>query len=145
MCWQLLLASVVAVSAVCEDQPKDEEKIQGTWTVVLHELVGKKTPDPELKAWPKWIIKDGTISADDGKKKEIIPYKLDPSKRPKAIDLTMETIDGKGKKTYPYIYELDGGTLRICWSEKAPEIRPTKFASDADSGQAVMVLKREKK
>src|SRR5262245_35736923 len=110
-----------------EKPKKDEEKIQGTWTVVFREFVGRKTPEAELKAWPKWIIKDGTITADDGKKKEVIPYKLDPSKKPKAIDLTMELpVDGKGKKAYPYIYELDGDTLKLCWSEKAPDHRPTE-------------------
>lgn len=141
-----LLTAVLIVAVPAEDKKKDEELIQGTWTVVSHEMVGKKTPDAELKAWPKWIIKDGTITADDGKKKEVIPYKLDPSKEPKAIDLTMELgIDGKGKKTYPYIYELDGHTLKLCWSEKAPDHRPTQFASDEKSGQAMIVLKREKK
>jgi uncharacterized protein (TIGR03067 family) len=145
MHWHLLTAVLVAV-VPADDKKKDEERIQGTWTVVSHEMVGKKTPAADLKAWPKWIIKDGTITANDGKKKQVIPYKLDPSKEPKAIDLTMELpIDGKGKKTYPYIYELDGDTLKLCWSEKAPDHRPTKFAGDEKSGQAMMILKREKK
>ena len=146
MHWPLLTAVLFAAPAPAEDKKKDEELIQGTWTVVSREMAGKKTPDAEIKAWPKWIIKDGTITADDGKKKEVIPYKLDPSKKPKAIDLTMElAIDGKGKKTYPYIYELDGDTLKLCWSEKDPDHRPTEFTGKEDSGQTLMVLKRAKK
>jgi uncharacterized protein (TIGR03067 family) len=89
------------------------------------------------------IIKDGTITMDDGKKKEKIPYKLDPSKKPKAIDLANTGIESK--ETTLAIYELDGDTLKICWSEKDPEHRATKFASDEDSGQTMIVLKRAKK
>jgi uncharacterized protein (TIGR03067 family) len=121
---------------------KDEEKIQGNWTVVSREFIGKKTPEAELKAL-KVIIKDGTITMADGKKKEKMPYKLDPSKKPKAIDLANTGIENK--ETTLAIYELDGDTLKICWSEKDPENRATKFASDKDSGQSMIVLKREKK
>jgi uncharacterized protein (TIGR03067 family) len=143
MHWQLLTAVlIVAVPASAEDKPKDEEAIQGTWTVVSKEMGGKKTPDADLKAL-KVTIKDGTLTVDDGKKKDKLAYKLDPSKTPKAIDLTGDK--GDGKMTTPAIYELDGDTLKICWSEKVPEDRPTELTGKADSGQTMMVLKREKK
>jgi uncharacterized protein (TIGR03067 family) len=142
---QLLIGVfVVAVPApaAADDKAKDEEAIQGTWTVVSREFIGKKTPEAELKAL-KVTIKDGTITMDDGKKKEKIPYKLDPSKKPKAIDLANTGIEGK--ETTLAIYELEGDTLKICWSEKDPEHRATKFASDEGSGQTMIVLKREMK
>ena len=104
-------------------------------------MIGKKTPDAELKAG-RVTIKDGAFTLDHGNKKEKVAYKLDPSKNPKAIDLT--TAD-KEKMMTAAIYELDGDTLKICWSEKDPDQRPTKFASDADSGQTMIVLKRVKK
>jgi uncharacterized protein (TIGR03067 family) len=145
MHWQLLTV-VLAVAAPAEDTKKDEELIQGTWVFVSREMLGKKTPDAELRAAGKVIIKDGTMTNDDGKKKETVPYKLDPSKKPKAIDLTFDALDGGGgKETYRAIYELDGDTLKICWSEKAPDHRPTKFASDEGSAQTMIVFKREKK
>jgi uncharacterized protein (TIGR03067 family) len=137
-----LLIAALLVAAPAEDDKKDEEKIQGNWTVVSREFIGKKTPEAELKAL-KVTIKDGTITMDDGKKKETIPYKLDPSKKPKAIDLANTGIEGK--ETTLAIYELDGDTLKICWSEKDPAHRATKFASDKDSGQTMIVLQREKK
>jgi uncharacterized protein (TIGR03067 family) len=140
MHWQLLTAVlVIAAPAPAEKEKKDTEKIQGNWTVVSW----KKRPEAELKGL-KVIIKDGTITIDDGKKKkQKIPYKLDPSKKPKAIDLANTGIEGK--ETSLAIYELDGDTLKICWSEKDPEHRATEFASDEDSGQTMIVLKREKK
>jgi uncharacterized protein (TIGR03067 family) len=141
MHWHLLTV-VLLVAAPPHQEKKDEEKIQGNWTVVSREFIGKKTPEAELKAL-KVIIKNGTITMDDGKKKEKIRYKLDPSKKPKAIDLANTGIESK--ETTLAIYELDGDTLKICWSEKDPEHRATKFASDEDSGQTVIVFKREKK
>jgi uncharacterized protein (TIGR03067 family) len=137
-----LLIAALLVAAPAEDAKKDAKKIQGNWTVVSREFIGNKTPEAELKAL-KVIIKDGTITIDDGKKIEKIPYKLDPSKKPKAIDLANTGIENK--ETTLAIYELDGDTLKICWSEKDPEHRATKFASDEDSGQTMIVLKREKK
>jgi uncharacterized protein (TIGR03067 family) len=141
MHWHLLTV-VLAVAVPAEDKKKDEELIQGTWTVVSREFVGKKTPEKELKAM-KVTIKEGTITLDDGEKKEKHAYKLDPSKTPKAIDLANTGIEQK--ETTPAIYELDGDALKICWSEKDPDHRPTKFAGDEASGQTMIVLKREKK
>jgi uncharacterized protein (TIGR03067 family) len=138
----VLTALLIVLSGVSGDEKKDEEKIQGHWIVVSREFIGKKTPEAELKAL-KVTIKDGTITMDDGKQKEKIPYKLDPSKKPKSIDLANTGIESK--ETSLGIYELDGDTLKICWSEKDHEHRATKFASDTDSGQTMIVLKREKK
>jgi uncharacterized protein (TIGR03067 family) len=142
MHWQLLIAVlVVAPGAPDEDKKKDEELIQGTWTIVSREMIGKRTPDAELKTG-KVIIKDGAMTFDDGKKKEKVPYKLDPSKKPKTIDLV--NTGPEAKETTAAIYELDGDTLKICWSEKDPDHYPTKFASDANSTQTMIILKRAK-
>jgi uncharacterized protein (TIGR03067 family) len=143
MHWQLLtVILLVAAPAPPEKEKKDEEKIQGNWTVVSREFLGKKAPESDLKAL-KVTIKDGTLTMDDGTKKETIPYKLDASKNPKSIDLANTGIESK--ETTLAIYELDGDSLKICWSEKDPEHRATKFASDEDSGQTMIVFKREKK
>jgi uncharacterized protein (TIGR03067 family) len=140
MHWELLtVVLVMAAPAPAEDKKKDEDKIQGNWTVVSRESMGRKTPEKELKAL-KVTIKDDTITIDDSKKKEKYTYKLDPSKKPKTIDLF-----NTGKKdTTLAIYKLDNDTLSVCWSEDLAK-RPTKFASDEESGQRMIVLKRAKK
>jgi uncharacterized protein (TIGR03067 family) len=134
----LLLTFVPGVTQAEEKQ--DKEKIQGTWTVVSREMDGKKTPDADLKAM-KVTVEDGTLTIDDGKKKEKVPYKLDPSKKPKCIDL--ENTGKEGKESTPAIYELDGDNLKLCWSEKT-EDRPAQFTGKSGSGQTLMVFKRVK-
>jgi uncharacterized protein (TIGR03067 family) len=143
MLWPLLtiVLGVAALPAPAGDKKKDEELIQGTWKVVFREFIGRKTPEAELKGG-KVIIKAGTMTLDDGKKKERHKYKIDPSQKPKAIDFA-NTGPGN-KETTLAIYELDGDTLKICWSERFDD-RPTRFASDADSGQTMIILKRVKK
>jgi uncharacterized protein (TIGR03067 family) len=105
------------------EKKTDDELIQGTWTVVSRELVGKKTPEAELKVL-KVTIKDGTITTDDGKKKEKHAYKLDPSQKPKAINLAGTGI--YSKETTFAIYELDGETLKLCWS--VPSVNASSLA-----------------
>jgi uncharacterized protein (TIGR03067 family) len=135
----LLLLTFVPDLTPAEEM-QDNERIQGTWTVVSREMDGKKTPDADLKAM-KVTVEDGTLTIDDGKKKEKVPYKLDPSKKPKCIDLA--NTGKEGKETTPGIYELDGDNLKLCWSEKT-EDRPAQFTGKSGSGQTLMVFKRVK-
>jgi uncharacterized protein (TIGR03067 family) len=141
MCVRPLLVLILIVpTALAEDKAGDAKAIQGTWVFVSREMIGKKSTAADLKGG-KIVIKDDSFVVVDGKKRDKHTFKLDPSKKPKVIDLT--TADGK---TFtPAIYELKGDTLKICWSEKFPDERPTKIAGDADSGQTVVILKREKK
>ena len=138
-----LLTALLIVAGPAEDRAKkDEANIQGTWKVVYREFVGKKTPEAELKKWPNMVIKGGKMTVDDGNKKEVIPYKLDPSQSPKAIDLA--NTGPMGKETTRAIYELDGDTLKLCWCEKVNE-RPNTFTGGPCSTLTIMVLKRVKK
>jgi len=75
-------------------------------------------------------------------------YKLDPSKKPKAIDITI--LSGKEQGTLLGIYDIvgDGDILRFCYSED-PRIRPPDFSRPPDfkdqPGINVYALKREKR
>ena len=66
-------------------------------------------------------------------------YKLDPTKKPKAIDLEFtSTPDRKGiGMKFQGIYALDGDDLRICYDA---EKRPTEFTGKGKS--TLVVLKR---
>ena len=88
-----------------KDAVKDElAKLQGTWKVVSVEAGGKDV----LKD-----VKLGEITFKEGGAVEglgpDITVKLDPTRKPKEIDL----IRGKDGKPWMGIYALDGDTLKL--------------------------------
>ena len=71
------------------------------------------------------------------------PQKLDPSKSPKAIDVTITEGPSKGAVMLG-IYEFDGDTLKVCFDPEGKK-RPTEFKSPAGSQTFYNVHKRAKK
>jgi uncharacterized protein (TIGR03067 family) len=65
-------------------------------------------------------------------------FKLDPTKKPKAIDVVLQD-----KKTGQGIYSLEGDTLKICHGE-SDDPRPSEFESKEGSRNTVVVFKRVK-
>jgi uncharacterized protein (TIGR03067 family) len=128
--------STVAVVQAGDDA-KELKKLAGKWTVVSAEKSGKKAPDGELDNL-QVVIAGNKLSFKKGDKGEDIPFKIDPSKKPKQIDLTTpkgETVTG--------IYEVTADMLKICASAPG-EARPTAFASPEGGKIMLLVLKRAK-
>jgi RNA polymerase sigma factor (sigma-70 family) len=120
-----------------EKAKTDSEQIQGKWVVVSAEVGGK--PIDEIVG--DVMIFDGNkgfvnhIKRDDT---DLGPFELDPSKKPKHIDMTAKGAD----KPTPGIYELDGDKLTICIADDA-EARPAKFATSPERPKVgLIVLKR---
>jgi uncharacterized protein (TIGR03067 family) len=105
------------------------------------EAEGEKVPEAILKGEVvRWSITEKTITSTvDGEGKEEDHYTLDPTARPKAIDIT-----DKDRRRTPGIYSLDGDTLKVCMNEGRKE-RPTAFASKQGTHLSVWVFKREKR
>jgi uncharacterized protein (TIGR03067 family) len=121
----------------------DKEAIQGTWIWVSAEAGGKKKPDGEFKAKQvATVIRGDTMTVrHKGRETQSAKYRLDPTKSPKEIDLTIE----QGDRTFVLkgIYLLEGDSLTIC--QGGPDdARPKKFASEAGPAFGVLRLKREK-
>jgi uncharacterized protein (TIGR03067 family) len=114
---------------------KDLDALQGVWQMVSMEIEGKALPADEIKGF-KLTFKgnQGSHSGRDGKIEEAT-IKLDPSKKPKAIDMTTQG------KTLVGIYSIEGDNLKIC-SAKPGGNRPTEFKGGKDV--VYYVLKREK-
>jgi uncharacterized protein (TIGR03067 family) len=125
------------------DLEKEVKKFQGTWTFVSSEGGGQQLPAGELKelvltfAGDKHTVKKGDQVVQVG------TQKLDPSKSPKAIDVTMTEGPNKGAVMLG-IYEINGDTLKVCF-DAGGKTRPTEFKSSPGSATFVNVHKRAKK
>jgi uncharacterized protein (TIGR03067 family) len=105
-------------------------------------IEGNKT-DPEMVRKLSVVIAANRLTLKNDKNFTIsdVTIKIDPSKKPPAIDLT----GMKDPKTVlPGIYELERDTLKLCWAEP-PKDRPASLESKEGDGTVLLVLKRDKK
>ncbi len=140
---RLLLAMTVVLAAagvgLADDAAKDLKKLVGTWQEVSHTANGKEMSADEVKgttvvidATGKWeAFKDGTSLLKG-------TVKLDPAKKPKAADWSIEGSDMVAKG----IYDVSGDTWKHCF---ALTERPSEFKSKEGSEVHYIVLKRVKK
>jgi uncharacterized protein (TIGR03067 family) len=70
--------------------------------------------------------------------------KLDPTKKPKQIDLTTEQKGAFKGHTLPGIYELKDDTVVLCLEANKTD-RPTKFEAPEMTRLMLFTFKREKK
>jgi uncharacterized protein (TIGR03067 family) len=122
------------------DIEKEVRKLQGTWTFESSESGGKELPIGELKGLvltfegQKHTVKKGDVVIQVG------TQKLDPSKSPKTIDVTMAEGPTKGAVMLG-IYEINGDVLKVCFDPQGKK-RPTEFKSTPGSEYFVNVHKR---
>ncbi len=138
----ILAVGLVLTAAGAQDDAakKDLESLQGVWQFVSLEVEGKGLPeDPDKPI--KLIVKGNRAihPGREGKNKETI-IRLDPSRKPKAIDMSPLAGPDKGKAALG-IYAIDGDMLKICAGTLGKD-RPTEFK--AGKNVVLMVLKREK-
>ena len=136
----LLVAAGIMIAAEDPkaDAKKDKENIQSAWKAVSGEAGGQKLSDERIESI-KIVIAADKITVNVADNTRVSTYKIDPTQKPKTIDLTNEM-----DQTAPGIYELDGDTLKVCWNQGGSE-RPKKFESKPDTQVRLMVFKREKK
>ncbi|MEK6236079.1 MAG: TIGR03067 domain-containing protein, partial [Planctomycetales bacterium] len=81
-----------------QDAKKDQDALQGTWRGV--EFVASGKPVPKEAAERITFVFEGnkmTLSGTDGPQKRTFSFTLDPSKNPKAIDVSPLEGAFKGK------------------------------------------------
>ena len=123
---------------------KERKRYEGTWEVVSLEIDGNKAAEEDAKkitvvneADGKWAIEvEGKVVARG-------TSEIDPTKTPKAVDLTATEGENSGK-TALGIYEFGVDTRKVCLAQPGQE-RPTEFAAPAGSGHILAVLKRVQK
>jgi uncharacterized protein (TIGR03067 family) len=123
---------------------KDRERIAGRWAVVSREVNGMKVDDELLKTVVVTFKADGTaeVLRDGQKVADITTTTIDPGKKPKELDQTIKTPDGK-EQSVKGIYQIEGDDLKICSAAPGKD-RPKDFTGKEGSGNTLTVLRRKK-
>jgi len=142
---RLTLAAAVCLMLVAvnrgDDTRDDAKLIQGTWVPAAAELGGEKLANDHLKAM-KLTLQDDKYTATVGSVKDVGTCKLDPAKKPKAMDIVGTEGPNKGK-TILAIYELTDDTLKICYAFDG-KTRPAEFKATAENKFFLVSWKRQK-
>ena len=153
-CLALGLLFTTSELALADDDAKKQaieqetKKLEGSWAMVSFEVNGKKISEEDLeKAADMRLVFKGNTGSIRNKDKVLSEgtITIDPTKKPKTLDLKVTKGDNSGKTSLA-IYELDGDTLKACWTLFAVDRkRPTDFATKPDSGLLLITYRREKK
>lgn len=135
-----LLAVLTFGTAAFADEKADAWKaLKGTYTVEKAVLFGEENED--LKA-AVLTLTDGKYEVDFGGQVSKGTIALGLDKKPKTMDI--EELEGANKgKMIVAIYELDGDTLKVCYSLEGKD-RPKAFESKKDTQTLYVVYKRKK-
>src|SRR5258707_405412 len=139
------LTILTASLLIAADNPKEEatkkdlEQLKGTWVATSYVKDMKPAAEADLKMM-KLAVAGDQVTFTKGKDLRKSTYKLDPTQKPKAVDIVM--IDGPDKdKTLQGIYEISGDELKICLAI-LDKPRPKEFAAKPET--ILETWKREK-
>lgn len=143
-CVGSLLFLALAQPSNEEKAKKDLERMQGTWTLHALEVNGKDVPAPKLEGTILIIKKDDYRTKVKDKEQPGFRLKLDPSKKPKAVDM-IKTMPGSPDEVIKGIYTFEGDTLKFCRGLTKEQERPNQFATWPDTNYFVVTWKKQGK
>jgi uncharacterized protein (TIGR03067 family) len=150
--WFLILGTVALLAGdKKQDAAKEElKKLEGTWIMTAVERDGDAPAEQDVTsdARCEWTIrgnkyKSGQVGEMYKKGEGFL--RIDPSKKPKTIDLG-RTEAFKPDETRYEIYELDGDTLKTTSVQKEkmkPEDRPNELKTAPKSGVVITYWKKK--
>lgn len=134
---------LAAAPAPKTDAERDAEKLQGAWRLVSWEQGGKQFEVAEGRTWV--FDKDTVTLKGGGQAQAKATFKLDTSRKPRAMDLSYtepDTEEYKGRRSLA-IYQVDKEALKVCSVRAGDGDRPTEFATKEGTRHALFILKRE--
>src|SRR2546422_521555 len=81
---------VLAAAGDADSIRKDKAAMQGVWKVIASEQDGEKVPADDIKDLFLIFKGDAILIREAGKAEEKFSFLLDPTKKPKEIDLTIK-------------------------------------------------------
>jgi uncharacterized protein (TIGR03067 family) len=148
--WLGILGAVLVAGTDAKGQSAKEElkKLQGTWVLTAIEGGGKKSPqDATSDARIEMVIRGNKFATGQvGAPKAQGFLRVDPTKKPKAMDMSPTDAFNPGETTYE-IYELKDDILKRCENADKdsgkPEGRPKDFKTGPDSSGHITYWKRK--
>jgi uncharacterized protein (TIGR03067 family) len=140
--WMIVLVCFATLSLVAVAQ---ETGVEGVWTAVEAVSDGKKIPAQALDTVKLTLtMKAGKYDVViQGKKIESGTYKIDASKKPAHIDLTIVEGDEKGK-VQQGLFKIEQDKLTLVVNDGKGAERPKAFESAEGSKLELTVLARKK-
>jgi uncharacterized protein (TIGR03067 family) len=136
----LLLVAAAPAALRDDDAKKDLDKLQGEWIIVSMERDGQQMPKEQLEGFKRTVKGDEYTVTRNGETLAQGKYKLDPTKKPKAIDAMTKNQEGQDV-TMQGIYEFDGDNYKVCFAMPG-QPRPTEFKTSENSGRTLTVSKK---
>jgi len=135
--WYALSANAGEQNAAAK---ADQDKLQGTWQVLSAQFLGKEAEGEEgdMIRKGKCVVKGNHMQFRHGG-----PFTLDPSKKPKELDLDMQEGPDNERGTWRGIYELKGDELTLVFALPNTD-RPREFKTEQGVMHMMMKLKRAK-
>jgi uncharacterized protein (TIGR03067 family) len=122
---------------------RDQDLLRGVWSLSSAEANGQPLPEGTFEG-AKLTVKGDEYHVERGEMKLDFEYRLDPTQKPKEIDLIPKDGEQRGK-VFRGIYELSEDTFKICRSLQPEQERPKEFAANAGSNLVSAVWKKAKK
>jgi uncharacterized protein (TIGR03067 family) len=139
----MVLIGLMPAADAAKKESVDQEDIkalQGTWQLVHAESAGKPMPKQQIQG-VKLVISGTQLKLEFGGENSTGTFTIDPAKKPKTIDSTIN-FDGDRGKTLG-IYALDGDRLQLCCSIDG-KTRPKALATTPTEAITLWTYKRAK-
>jgi len=138
----LVLVAGLLVAADDKDNAIKQEtkRLEGTWQVVGGEENGQESAPDAIKNLKLTFVFTGNkvaVKVDGVAQGEDTTFRLDPSKKPRELDMLV-----KDRVVKRCIYSLDGDELKLCFPVKEETARPSGFRTQKEDGRVLYMLKR---
>ena len=139
----LSLGAVAAPDKDKKDNKDDVKKMEGEWKVTAWEQGGTALQAVNLEG-STWTVKGDKYTFEMGPTTEEGTIKLDPDKKPAALDLTITSGADKGKEQLG-IYRIERDAIVFCLARPGDKERPTEFAATENDTHMLLMIKRARK